>query len=57
MQDTLERSPEKSELRFSRPADDILVVGLSGDWRFGQELPSADDVVGSILSVVQGGDA
>jgi phospholipid/cholesterol/gamma-HCH transport system permease protein len=50
MQNTLEKSPEKSELRFSRPADDTLVVGLSGDWRFGRELPSADDVAEQIES-------
>jgi phospholipid/cholesterol/gamma-HCH transport system permease protein len=40
----------KSELGFSRPTDDTLVVGLSGSWRFGQELPSADEVEKQIES-------
>jgi phospholipid/cholesterol/gamma-HCH transport system permease protein len=40
----MERDPLRCELRFSRPTDDTLLIGLRGNWRIGQEVPSADEV-------------
>jgi phospholipid/cholesterol/gamma-HCH transport system permease protein len=40
----MERDPLRCELRFSRPTDDTLLIGLRGSWRIGQKLPSADEV-------------
>jgi phospholipid/cholesterol/gamma-HCH transport system permease protein len=34
----------RCELSFSRPAEDTLLLQLAGNWRIGQELPSADEV-------------
>ena len=39
---TLIDSP--TELSFSRPTEDTLLIRLAGNWRMGQALPSADDV-------------
>ncbi len=32
------------EMRISRPADDTLMIHLSGSWLIGQKLPSPDDI-------------
>ena len=41
---TEEMSSAPSNMEFSRPADDTLLVTLSGDWKLGNELPSTDEV-------------
>ena len=42
--------PPSSELSFSRPTDDTLLVSLAGNWTIGNKLPSADDVLAQIKS-------
>jgi hypothetical protein len=39
-----ETSSTPCEMEFSRPADDTLLVKLSGTWEVGNEIPSADVV-------------
>jgi phospholipid/cholesterol/gamma-HCH transport system permease protein len=39
-----ETNPMPCEMEFSRPADDTLLVKLSGSWEMGNEIPSADEV-------------
>jgi ABC-type transporter Mla maintaining outer membrane lipid asymmetry permease subunit MlaE len=39
-----ETSSTSCEMEFSRPADDTLLVKLSGSWEMGNEIPSADEV-------------
>ncbi|MGD9031502.1 MAG: hypothetical protein PVH02_02495, partial [Desulfobacteraceae bacterium] len=41
---TAEISSARSKMEFSRPADDTLLVKLSGSWEVGNEIPSADEV-------------
>jgi phospholipid/cholesterol/gamma-HCH transport system permease protein len=45
-----EMKPEsaRSDLDFSRPAEDTLLMRLSGDWTIRQDLPSPDQVQGEI---------
>ena len=40
----MEIEPGQYEMSFSRPNEDTLLVRLTGNWRIGGELPSADDV-------------
>jgi phospholipid/cholesterol/gamma-HCH transport system permease protein len=37
-------SSAPGKMEFSRPADDTLLVTLTGDWKLGNELPSANEV-------------
>ncbi len=39
-----ERTSRSAKLSFNRSADDTLIVRVSGSWRMGQVLPSADEV-------------
>jgi len=39
---TAEISSAPGKMEFSRPADDTLLVKLSGNWEIGSDLPSAD---------------
>lgn len=41
----------KCELGFSRPAEDTLLLRLSGDWRIGQGIPSQDEVEKQLQSI------
>jgi phospholipid/cholesterol/gamma-HCH transport system permease protein len=41
---TAEISSAPSKMEFSRPADDTLLVKLSGSWEVGNEIPSANKV-------------
>jgi phospholipid/cholesterol/gamma-HCH transport system permease protein len=41
-------SSAPSKMEFSRPADDTLLVTLSGDWNLESDLPSADEVQNQI---------
>jgi phospholipid/cholesterol/gamma-HCH transport system permease protein len=41
---TAEISSALGKMEFSRPADDTLLVKLSGNWEIGSDLPSADEV-------------
>jgi phospholipid/cholesterol/gamma-HCH transport system permease protein len=41
---SMETEPVRCGLSFSRPTGDTLLIRLTGSWRIGQELPSADDV-------------
>jgi phospholipid/cholesterol/gamma-HCH transport system permease protein len=41
---TAEMSSAPTKMEFSRPADDTLLVTLSGNWKLGNDLPSADEV-------------
>ena len=38
------------EITFSRPADRVILVRLAGDWKLGNTLPEADDVMRQIES-------
>jgi phospholipid/cholesterol/gamma-HCH transport system permease protein len=40
----METEPVRCGLSFSRPTADTLLIRITGSWRIGQELPSADDV-------------
>ncbi|MGB8334615.1 MAG: hypothetical protein WCE56_08985 [Desulfobacterales bacterium] len=37
--------PASGELRLQKSAEDTLTVALTGSWKLGQELPSADEVL------------
>ncbi|MGA8018272.1 MAG: hypothetical protein WCA42_05340, partial [Desulfobacterales bacterium] len=37
--------PVPAELQFQKSAEDTLTVALTGSWKLGQELPSADEVL------------
>ena len=47
-QATGEMSSAAGKMEFSRPADDTLLVTLSGDWKLESDLPSADEVQNQI---------
>ncbi len=40
----MEAAAVPSELSFSRPTDDTLLVRLAGDWTIGEGLPSVEEV-------------
>jgi len=44
MEPSNEKLPERSELRFTRPADDTLCIHFTGSWKMERALPSADEV-------------
>jgi phospholipid/cholesterol/gamma-HCH transport system permease protein len=39
----METIQKPSEISFSRPTEDTLLVRLAGSWKLGQALPSADE--------------
>ena len=47
--------PASGELRLQKSAEGTLTVALTGSWKLGQELPSADEV--STNSKAQRGSA
>ena len=40
----MDTAQKPSEISFSRPTDDTLLVRLAGSWKLGQGLPTADEV-------------
>jgi phospholipid/cholesterol/gamma-HCH transport system permease protein len=44
METTEKSQPEPAALRFESPAEDILLVVLSGQWKLGHDLPLAEEI-------------